>query len=154
MKTLIPWRRRSESMFEGFRQEMNDLVKRFFPAAVSETDGGMLEAWAPQCDVEETDKEIIVKADLPGVDAKDVDISVMDNALIMRGEKKEEKEEKKKNYHRVERFSGQFYREITLPQGVDAERITATSANGTITVTIPKKPGAQPKKIAVKTDAK
>lgn len=152
MKTLVPWRRPTENIFEGFRKDMNDLVQRFFGGSIAETDAGLVETWQPRCDVEENDKEFVVKADLPGVDPKEVDISISGNTLIVRGEKKEEKEEKKKNYHRVERFVGEFYRAIDLPSAADAEKITATSTNGTVTITIPKKPGTQPKKIAVKAE--
>lgn len=152
MKTLVPFRQRTESMFEGFRQDMNELMKRFFGGSVAETDGGLVECWQPRCDVEETDKEIVVKADLPGVDPKEIDISISDNTLIVRGERKEVKEEQKKNYHRVERFVGEFYRAIDLPSGTDPEKITAASANGTVTITIPKKAGTQPKKIPVKAE--
>jgi HSP20 family protein len=147
MKSLIPWRR-TTGLLEPFRLEMEDLFERFF--GLEEGGNGSAKAWAPRVDVEETDKEILVKADLPGVDPKDVDIAVAEGALVLKGEKKEVKEEKKKNYHRVERFAGQFYREIPLPAGTDAEKISAASAKGVITVTIPKKPEAQPKKIAVK----
>jgi HSP20 family protein len=100
-------------------------------------------------DVEETEKEFLVKADLPGVDPKDVDIRVVDNVLTVRGGKEEKKEERKKSYHRMERFSGQFYRAVTLPAGTDPEKVNATSANGVITITIPKRPEAQPKKIVI-----
>ncbi len=75
---------------------------------------------------------------------------VRDGILTIRGEKKEEHEEKQKNYHRVERFFGQFFRSIPLPVGADESNVTATSGKGVLTVTIPKKPEAQPKKIAVK----
>jgi HSP20 family protein len=150
MNTLVPWVRRTENLFEDFRQEMNDVARRFFPGPASEGNGGMIATWQPRCDIEENDKEILVKVDLPGVDPKEIDISISDDMLVVRGEKKEEKEEKKKNYHRVERFVGQFYRTIDLPAGTDAEKIAAASANGTVTITIPKKPGTQPKKIAVK----
>jgi HSP20 family protein len=137
-------------MLESFRQEMDTMLERFFggpPAG----NGGSAKAWAPRVDVEETDKEILVKADLPGVDPKDVEVSVTEDALVLRGEKKEEREEKKKNYHMTERFVGRFYREVPLPAGTEPEKITAASAKGVITVTIPKRPGAQPRKIAVKT---
>jgi HSP20 family protein len=99
--------------------------------------------------MEETDKEIIVKADLPGVDPKAVEVSVQDGVLTVRGERKEEREEKKKNYRCVERFAGSFYRAVALPPGADAEKVTATSTNGVVMITIPKKPEAQPKKITV-----
>jgi HSP20 family protein len=150
MKNIIPWRRRTDSMLDSLRHEMESLYERFFAEPPAGAASEVMRAWAPRVDVEETDKEILVKADLPGVDPKDVDISVSDNSLILRGEKKEEREEKKKNYRAVERFVGQFYREIPLPAGTDKEKITATTSKGVVTVTIPKAPQAQPKKIAVK----
>ena len=111
--------------------------------------GEAMKTWTPRVDVEETEKEILVKADLPGIDPKAIEISIENGILTIRGEKKEEKEEKKKNYHRIERFTGMFYRQIPLPTGVDADKITATNANGVVTVSIPKKPEAQPKRIAI-----
>jgi hypothetical protein len=90
-----------------------------------------------------------VKADLPGIDAKDVEVSVMEGTLVLRGEKKEEKKEERKDYQRVERFAGQFYREIPLPPGTDPDKIAASSSQGVVTITIPKKPEVQPRKITV-----
>jgi HSP20 family protein len=135
-------------MLEPFRREMEDLFERFFGEYGG--NGFAMRNWAPRVDVEETDKEILVKADLPGIDPKDIDIQVRDGLLTLKGEKKEEKEEKKKDYRRVERFVGKFYRAIPIPAGADPEKIAAASAKGVLTVTIPKKPEAQPKKIAVK----
>ena len=150
MKSLIPWRRRIGGVFEPFRQELDELFERFFAEPIEGSGGEVMRAWAPRVDVEETDKEIVVKADLPGVDPKDVDISVTEGALVIKGEKKEKREEKGKNYQRTERFIGQFYREVPLPPGTDPEKITATSSKGVITVTIAKAPQAQAKKVAVK----
>lgn len=147
MTTALSPYRRGVNLFESFRDEMEDLFDRVVG------DGEAVRAWAPSVDVEETDKEIIVKADLPGVDSKDIDIQVVDNVLTVRGGKEEQKEEKKKNYHRVERFSGQFYRAIRLPAVADANKVAATSANGTVTITIPKKAEAQPKKIVIQPKA-
>ncbi len=134
MRSLIPWRRRMGVLFEP----------------VQGNGGEVMRAWAPRVDVEETDKEFVVKADLPGVEPKDVDISFRDGALVIKGEKKEKREEKGKNYQRIERFVGQFYREIALPPGTDPEKISATAAKGVITVTVAKAPQAQAKKIPVK----
>ena len=145
MTTSMAPYRRGMNLFDSFRHEMEDLYDRFF----RDGDGPAATAWAPRMDMEESERDIVVKADLPGVDPKDVDIQVVDNVLFLRGEKKEQKEERRKNYHRVERFAGQFYRAVALPAGVDTDRVNATSANGTITITIPKKPEAQPKKISV-----
>jgi len=147
MSTALSPYRRGVNLFDSFRNEMEDLFDKFF--SDDGANGQAVKAWAPRVDVEETDKEILVKADLPGVDPKDVDIQVVDNVLTVRGGKEEKKEEKKKNYHRTERFVGQFYRSIALPAGADTDKVSASSANGTVTITIPKRAEAQPKKIAV-----
>jgi HSP20 family protein len=147
---LTPYRR-GINLFDSFRREMEDLFDRF--VAEPPTNGQAITAWAPRVDIEETERELVVKADLPGVDPKDVDIQVVENVLTLRGGREEKKEEKRKNYHRMERFSGQFYRAIGLPAGADADKVTATTANGTVIITIPKKPEAQPKKIAVQPKA-
>lgn len=151
MRSLIPWRQ--SAMFQDFRTEVDDLCRRMFGRELTETNGDAFETWKPSCDVEEGDKEIQVKVELPGVDAKDIEISINDDALVVKGEKKVEREDKKKNYHRTERFVGQFYRQIPLPPGTDEEKVTAASKSGVVTITIPKKPGVQPKKIAVKAEA-
>jgi HSP20 family protein len=143
---LTRWRPTTWGLLESFRREMDDLMSRFFG---EEGNGEALTTWAPRVDVEETEKEILVKADLPGVDPKNVEIAIENGVLTIRGERKEEREEKKKNYHRVERFMGTFYRAIPLPPGVDADKVTATSSQGVVTITVPKKPEAQPKKIVV-----
>ena len=135
------------ALVNRLRDEMDDMFSRLF-GPVDETLGNRVE-WMPRVDVEETDKAVLVTADLPGVEAKDIEVSVLNGELILRGEKKEQKEEKGKNFHRVERFSGSFYRSIALPPGCDESGVTATSAEGVVTVTIPKKPEAKAKKIAV-----
>lgn len=131
------------------QREMGQVLQQFFGNGSEGAAQNGLTAWAPRVDIEEDDKQFVVKADLPGVEPKDVEISVADGALILRGHKKAEREEKKKNYHRVERFEGQFYREIPLPSGIDADKTNATTAKGVLTVTVPKKPDSQPKKITV-----
>ncbi|GIW80109.1 MAG: heat-shock protein [Gemmatales bacterium] len=146
MTGLVPWRR-TNGWLEQFRREMDSMFDRFF--APSE-EARSREFWSPQIDVEESEKEIVVKADVPGVDPKDLDITVRDGALILRGEKKEEREEKKKDYHFTERWVGKFYREIPLPSIADTDKISAESSKGVVTITIPKKAEAQAKKIAVK----
>jgi HSP20 family protein len=129
---------------------MEQMMRQFFGEPFRDNGATAIESWSPHVDVEDTDKEVLVKADLPGVDPKNIDISVTGDVLAIRGEKKEEREEKNKNYQRIERFRGDFYREIPLPQGVDPDKITAASDKGVVTITIPKKPGVQPRKIAVK----
>jgi HSP20 family protein len=106
----------------------------------------------PSIDVTETDKEIEVTAELPGLERKDVEISVDGDVLTVRGEKKVEtkEEDKNKNYHVTERSYGVFFRAIQLPAGVDAASIQATMSNGVLKVTIPKPAKSDPKKIEVK----
>ncbi|QJW94988.1 Hsp20/alpha crystallin family protein [Frigoriglobus tundricola] len=147
---LTPWAP-GFGLMEPFRKEMEDVMERFFGHETGNGFGKLVAArsWAPRIDVEETDKEILVKADLPGVDPRAVEIAVQNGVLTVRGERKEEKEEKGKNCHRTERFTGSFYRAVVLPPGADAEKVSATSANGVVTITVPKRAEAQPKKIVV-----
>ena len=98
----------------------------------------------------ENDNAYIVTAELPGIDPKDIDISLEGNVLTLRGEKKEESEKKDKNYHRVERRYGSFVRSLTLPAEVNADKIEADYRNGLLEVTLPKSETVKPKKITVK----
>jgi HSP20 family protein len=107
----------------------------------------------PSMDVTETDKEIEITAELPGLEDKDVEINVTDNVLTIRGEKKAEKEEKDKDYRLVERTYGAFSRTVELPAGVDADMIKASIAKGVLTVTVPKPAPAAVKKVEVKAAA-
>lgn len=135
------------ALINRLQDEVEDMFHRLFvPAAEA---GTVAAGWAPSVDVEETDTAVVVKADLPGVDAKDVEVTIQNGSLVLRGEKKEQREEKGTNFHRVERFDGAFYRAIPLPAEADAAGVTATSAKGVVTVTIPKKPSAQAKRIPV-----
>jgi HSP20 family protein len=106
----------------------------------------------PAVDVVEKEKEYQLLAELPGLDEKDVEVSVADDILTIKGEKKEEKEEKAKNYYVSERRYGTFQRSFQLPAGVDAEKIEANFQKGVLTVTLPKAPEAlkKEKKIAIK----
>ena len=104
-------------------------------------------------DVTETDKQIEITAELPGLEEKDVQINVADNLLTIRGEKKAEKEEKDKNYRLIERSYGSFERTLELPDGVNTDAIQASIAKGVLKVTVPKPAPAQSKKIDVKAAA-
>lgn len=106
----------------------------------------------PSIDVAETDKEIVITAEMPGLERKDVEISVEDNVLTIRGEKKVEsqKDDKNKNYHLSERSYGMFYRMLQLPAGVDPSKIQATMSNGVLKITIPKPARSETKKIEVR----
>ncbi|MFP3870600.1 MAG: Hsp20/alpha crystallin family protein [Syntrophobacteria bacterium] len=106
--------------------------------------------WVPSFDVSETDSEIIVKVELPGMDVKDIDITLTDGVLTIQGEKKREDEDKKENYHRIERTSGSFCRRISLPVELKNEAIDATYKDGVLTVSLPKAEEQKPRKIDVK----
>ncbi len=107
----------------------------------------------PNMDVAETDKEIEITAELPGLEEKDVQINVANNLLTIRGEKKNQREEKEKDYHLVERSYGSFLRTVELPAGVNLDTIKATISKGILKVTVPKPAPSQAKKIEVKTAA-
>ncbi|MBS0288014.1 MAG: Hsp20/alpha crystallin family protein [Proteobacteria bacterium] len=98
----------------------------------------MESAWAPKVDIKEEGDEFVVYADIPGVDPKDIEIKMENNTLIVQGEKKTVKEEKEKNYYRMERTAGKFYRQFTLPETVDGNKITAKSKHGVLAIHLPK----------------
>jgi HSP20 family protein len=131
------------------REEMNRLFDSFF-SGLPERRKGLLESeWAPSIDVAETDEDIVVTAELPGVKQEEVDITIADDVLTLKGEKKEEKEVKEKNYHRIERSYGSFQRSISLPTGTKADKAKATYKDGILSVTIPKAEEAKPKQIKI-----
>jgi len=105
--------------------------------------------WNPEIDVRETDNEIIVEAEVPGMDQKDVNVTIKDNVLTLKGEKKREQEEKEANYYRVERTYGSFMRTMMLPSRVSADKATAKYKNGVLRITVPKIEEVKPKEIAI-----
>ncbi|MFQ5687569.1 MAG: Hsp20/alpha crystallin family protein [Candidatus Scalindua sp.] len=138
-------RRNTLPLFDAFHDDMNRMLENFWDKNFS----GM--GWSPDVDIAETDKDIIIKAEIPGVDPKDIDISIMDNTLTIKGEKKEEKEDKGKSYHRVERSYGSFTRRIPLPAHVKTDEVEAKDHHGILEITLPKMEKAKAKKITVKT---
>jgi len=159
LKSLIPVGRqrgvaRADNPFVSLQNEIDRLFDDFtrgFPS-LSMGNGGMT-AMVPTMDVAETDKEIEITAELPGLEEKDVQINVADNILTIRGEKKAEKEQKDKNYRMVERSYGAFERSLELPEGVNADAIKASIDKGVLKVTVLKPAPAQVKKIEVKSAA-
>ena len=105
--------------------------------------------WAPNVDIFETDNELVLKADIPGIDQKDIDIRIENGTLSIKGERKFEKEENNKGFHRMERSYGSFVRYFTLPETVDTEHVKAEYSNGVLNLTLPKKEIAKPKAIKV-----
>ena len=120
----------------------------FFSAPVAEPNG--TRAWSPAVDIEESEKEITLKADLPEVDEKDLSVKVEDDVLILEAERKFEKETKKENFHRIERAYGLFHRRFALPEGVEVDKIKAAYDKGVLRVTLPKAPEKRPKARQIK----
>ncbi|MBI2876004.1 MAG: Hsp20/alpha crystallin family protein, partial [Candidatus Tectomicrobia bacterium] len=94
--------------------------------------------WAPPVDIYETDKEVILKAELPGIDPQDFSVEVRDNTLILKGERKLEKEVKEENYHQIERYYGTFQRSFMLPSSVQQDQVKARYRDGILEITLPK----------------
>jgi len=143
---------RSDNPFMSLQREIDRLFDDFtrgFPAFSTGGGNEML----PSVDVTETDKQIEITAELPGLEEKDVQVNFADNVLTIRGEKKAEKEEKDKTFRLVERSYGSFVRSLQLPDGVDANAIKASIDKGVLKVTVPKPAPAQVKKIDVKAAA-
>ncbi len=150
MLDIIPWRRKRE--ISKLRSDIDDTFDKLFrslSAGLPELFSGEGEIW-PSIDVLEDKKNIIVKAEIPGMDPSDFDISISDNILTIKGEKKQEKEEKDKNFYMMERQYGTFVRSIALPVEVDEEKVDASYKNGVLKIVIPKKKESKESKIKVK----
>ncbi len=137
--------------FDRLHDEMNRLMSGL-PMAAGEGEGAMAQ-WSPQVDVYEDDKGIRVKADLPGVEPKDVDVRVEGNILTIKGERSEEKEEREENRQRTERFYGSFQRSFSLPEYADTDNINANFKNGVLQVSVGCKPEAQQKRKQIEVKA-
>jgi len=157
LRSLIPIGRdrnvaRSDNPFISLQREINRLFDNFTQGFPALSTGGAAEL-LPNLDVTETDKQIEITAELPGLEEKDVQVNLADNVLTIRGEKKAEKEEKDKTYRLVERSYGSFVRSLELPEGVNADAIKASIDKGVLKVTVPKPAPVQVKKIDVKAAA-
>ena len=145
MRGLMPW------MATGnLKREMDRLFDQIaegkwsnFPASGD---------WVPSMDISETKESLVTRIEVPGMDQKDIQISLQENLLTIKGEKRQEKEEKDERFHRVERSYGTFARSARLPVAVDASRVTATFKNGLLTVTLPKTSAAKGTTIPIKAE--
>jgi HSP20 family protein len=162
IKDLLPWARKDEpaevkgaeqNPIAALQRDMNRAFESFWSEA-SRSFGGRAgsDDAVPRSDVVETDSGVEVSIELPGLDEKEVEVTLTDEALTIRGEKKVERREEKRGYYVSERSYGSIYRSIPLPAGVDSDRAEATFRNGVLTVRLPQSPEARAKvkKIAVK----
>lgn len=149
--TYVTLRRPARGLF-GLHAEMGRMFNDLF-ASPSEPTDETVNRWSPSVDIAETDSGFEVRAELPGVKQDDVNVSVRDNVLTLRGEKRQEETDEGKNYRRVERHYGSFQRAFTLPPNVNPEAITANYRDGVLTLTVPKAEEAQPKEIPIEVNA-
>jgi HSP20 family protein len=145
MRALTPW-----SGLSTMKTEMDRMLDRFwegdFPALPAMGD------WAPALDVSETKDAVMIKAEVPGMDAADINLSLHDQTLTLKGEKRQEKEEKEEHFYRIERMCGAFVRTVRLPATVDGSKVTAGFKNGLLTVRLPKAPAAKGTTIPIKAE--
>ncbi len=140
--SLIPWS--NLPAFGALPHPANRLFSELFPF------GPAADGFHPALDVSETDDAVVVRAELPGVDPKQIQVSVHGDLLELRGEKKQEQELEEKGYYRVERSYGSFSRSLKLPAKVDAQNVEAEAKDGVLTLTLPKRAEAKPRRIKVK----
>jgi HSP20 family protein len=138
-----------EGSLRRFRGHMDRLFDSFFGLSPWE-DTALSGSWTPDLEVAETGKEIVVKAEVPGLGPEDIDVRVTGNTLTLSGEKKEEHEEKKEGYYRSERRYGSFFRTVELPPGAKADAVTADYEKGVLTVRIAKSEESGSKRIEIK----
>ncbi|MCZ6573785.1 MAG: Hsp20/alpha crystallin family protein [Planctomycetota bacterium] len=140
--SLIPWS--NLPAFGALLPPANRLFNEFFSL------GSVADGFHPALDVSETDDAVVVRAEVPGVDPQEIEVSVHGDILELRGEKKQQEEPKETGYYRVERSYGSFRRSLKLPAKVDAENVEAKAKDGILTLTLPKREDAKPRRIKVK----
>jgi HSP20 family protein len=142
----------------SIQDELNRLFGRTFgseprPGAAELTRAGATGSWVPPLDVFETGDKLVVKVELPGIEPDDVEVSVEDSTLTVSGSREFHQETEEQNYHRIERRYGAFSRSLRLPQTADAENVDARFDKGVLTIDIPKREEAKPRRIEIKASA-
>ncbi len=145
MRALTPW-----TGFGSLRKEMDRFFDRFGDWEMPEL--RPFGEWSPVLDFSETKDAFVVNAEIPGIEPKEISVSLESQMLTIKGEKKQQKEEKEEQYYRAERSYGAFMRSVRLPAAVDGSKVTASFKNGLLTVTLPKAPGTKGTMIPVKTE--
>ena len=149
---ILPWKRKKENHTNEFRREIDNLYDRFFepnflPSSYMFGEG----KWDPTIDISEGRKDITVRAEIPGIEAKDFDISIDDRLLTIKGEKKQEHREEEETYYRVERSYGYFNRTIELPAAVSPDKVDATYKRGILKIKLRKSKESESKRIKITT---
>lgn len=144
MNTIMRWQ--PFRNLSSLQEQVNRLFESNYPSRGSES---TLTAWAPAVDVYETENELVIKADLPDVSEKDLDVRVENNMLTIHGERKFEQKVKEENYLRMERSYGSFSRSFSLPNSVNTEAIKAEYKDGVLNITLPKRAESKPKQVKI-----
>ena len=145
---LVPWRRSELARpWPSLRNEMNRLFDDFLTQDFLPQPFRGVGEWTPALDISETEEAVVIKAELPGLEANDVEVTLQDHVLTIKGEKKEEKS---KNFHRVERSYGQFERSFRLPTAVKGDKVEAAFKNGVLAVELPKAEEAKTRSVKIK----
>jgi HSP20 family protein len=139
--------------YNPFRElrTMQDQMNRMLDMAWNREFGEDLKegVWQPPVDIYEDEQSVVIKAEVPDVDQKDIEVRIENNTLTLKGERKHSSEIKKENYYRVERYFGQFQRSFSLPQSIDQDKVEATCDKGILTITLPKCEDVKPRQISV-----
>ena len=146
---LIRW----NPQMDVFRTRMNRLFDGAFNdflAPVGESEAYSTRAWMPPVDIRETEGELVLSAELPGLAKKDIEITVEDHVLTLSGERTFEKDVERENYHRLERSYGKFSRSFSLPRNVRTDKVNATFADGVLHIALPKTEESKPRKIDIR----
>jgi len=139
----------SRGVLARLRNQLNQIFDHDLSLFTDEGNNIMISNWSPSVDIKEEDDKYVFIADIPGVDPKNIEVTAENGTLTIKGEREEEKKEEKKDYRRVERSWGSFYRRFSLPDNVNTDKIVAKSRNGVLELTLPKTEVVKPKKIAV-----
>jgi len=132
----------------SLREKMNRLFEDVFTGR-SDDKELTPSTWAPSVDIFETENDLVMTAEVPGINEKDIEIKIEDNTLTLKGERKFERETKEENYHRLERSYGSFYRAFTLPNSVDLDKIHAEHENGILKIIMPKRHELKPRNVKI-----
>ena len=145
--TIVRWEPLRE--LSSLQSEMNRLFNTVFDAPAGGGSGGVLRRWVPAMDLVESGDHFVLRADLPGMSEEDIEIELEDGTLTVSGERKAEHEVNKDGYHRIERAFGSFSRSLTLPEGIDADAVSARFDRGVLEIRIPKPEARKPRRISI-----
>lgn len=148
MTRYNPWQQQGSTL----QDEMKQVFDRFFGDTDTDSSSVVTSQWTPRVDIKEEASRFVILADIPGVDPKDIDISMDKGILTIKGERRTEKTEETERFSRVERSHGLFHRRFALPDSANPENITASGRNGVLEISIPKRPETTPRRIQVNGD--